>query len=251
MGAMTLWSGLGDGIALDWTKAPHVLVAGMTGSGKSVLMTSIINELIDTYSPWQLVMHMVDPKRVELSAFADAPHLLDPPAYANDDAIHYLKWAVEEMGKRFWAMSDAGVRDVDDLPRPFAHYLFIVDELANLMLQRRKAVEPLIVQLATMGRAAGIHLLLGTQRPSADVLTGLLRSNIPTRISLPVLTQWDSRIILDETGAEKLEQPGDCLARLPGSRKLQRFRARYTSDEDVQRVVQSAISRTAMMQSNG
>jgi len=234
----------GESVDLDFNKAPHVLMAGMTGSGKSVFLTSLLSEMIDVYSPWQLVMHLVDPKRVELAMFKDAPHLLDPPATDTETAIHYLRWAEQEMDRRFMRMEAAGVRHNDDLPQPFAHYLFVVDELANLMLTERRTIEPSIVALATMGRAAGIHLILSTQRPSADVLTGLIRANVPTRICLPVLTQWDSRIVLDQVGGEHLNEPGQALARLPGSRRLVRFRGLYRTTQEIETNIIHAIQKT-------
>lgn len=229
-----------DPVMLDITKAPHVLVAGMTGSGKSVLMHSMLTEILLCYPPGDVSLVLIDPKIVEFSRYAGVPHLQVPPIDDVEYAIKILGWAADvEMMLRFEKMSRLGVRDVDQLPpgEGFARMLIVIDELANLILSS-KQVEPHVVRIATMGRAAGIHMILATQRPSADVLTGLIRANVPTRLCLGVVNTTESRIMLDENGAEKLKT-GEILARLPGDRKLTKLIGRFTNDADIDEAVKA------------
>jgi S-DNA-T family DNA segregation ATPase FtsK/SpoIIIE len=236
--------GWGDrSIPLD--KAPHLLVAGMTGSGKSVFTSGLIADLITNYAPSQLGMVMVDPKRVELAAFRGIPHLVAQPVYAVDDAKQLLWWAVGEMNRRYEAMGAAGVRNLaawneKGMQPAYSPLLIVIDELANLILAD-KTIERPLVDIASMGRAAGIHMILATQRPSADVMTGLLRANVPTRISFMVQTAVDSRIMLDETGAEKLHRPGEMLIRIPRERTLIHAQGAYVSDDDIDAAVARAM----------
>lgn len=214
----------GDAVTIPLAKAPHLLVAGMTGSGKSMFVNALISRMVMEHTSRELGLILIDPKRVELAQFNGLPQVSAGGLFEIDDIKRVLSWAIVEMNARFGVMSDSGVRHIDrwDELRPAAalsRVVIVIDELANLILADRKIEDP-IVRLASMGRAAGFHLILATQRPSADVLTGLIRANVPTRICLPVVTRMDSRIVLDEPGAETLQKPGDILARIPGQRRL-------------------------------
>jgi S-DNA-T family DNA segregation ATPase FtsK/SpoIIIE len=235
---------LGRPRAIDLTRAPHMLVAGMTGSGKSVFTNAVISGLLNRYSPREISFLMIDPKRVELAPYRGIPHLLADPVYAVHTARELLWWAVGQMNIRYQMMSEAGVRHNEAWARTediFTPVLIVVDELANLILADKRIEDP-IVKLASMGRAAGMHLLLATQRPSADVLTGLIRANVPMRVCFPVVTAMDSRIMLDQTGAERLEGPGRMLVRLPGDRELTRLRGNFVSDAEVDSAVAQAMT---------
>jgi S-DNA-T family DNA segregation ATPase FtsK/SpoIIIE len=201
------------------TKAPHILVAGMTGGGKSVLVHHLLAQIITHNSPGEAALILIDPKRVEFGQYKRVPHLPLPPAYEEDHIEYALGWAVAEMEARFSEMEQRGWRDVTAMEAPWPRLIVVVDELANLILGGKHLEKP-IVKIASMGRAAGVHLILATQRPSADVITGLIRANVPTRACLPVITKVESRIVLDEAGGEGLVNPGDMLLRLPGQRSL-------------------------------
>lgn len=233
-----IWITLGEASGgvplLALNKAPHILVAGMTGSGKSVFTNSLISEVMERYGPAQARFLLIDPKRVEFAPYRGARHLVSPPLYELDDVRNALGWANEEMSARFTILETYGLRDIEGTGMP--RLIIVIDELANLILADRKLEQP-IVTIASMGRAAGIHLVLATQRPSADVVTGLIRANVPTRICMSVVTSMESRIILDESGAEDLTEPGMMLARLPGAKSLRRIKGRYVSDEDIDRIV--------------
>jgi DNA segregation ATPase FtsK/SpoIIIE, S-DNA-T family len=211
-------------VELALSRAPHMLVAGMTGSGKSTLVHRLIREAMG-YRDIDIGLVLIDPKRVEFSQYIGDPHLVDRPVYDIDRIRIFLEWAVNEMMIRFTQMETSGYSDIvarnSAFPTspPWSRILVVIDELANLILADKHLEKP-IVKLASMGRAAGIHLLLATQRPSADVLTGLIRANVPTRFCLPVVTKMDSRIVLDKPGAELLSEPGEMIARLPGERQL-------------------------------
>lgn len=232
----------GQVVRVPLAKAPHFLVAGATGSGKSAWVNRAISDLVRDYLPGEVAFLMIDPKRVELAAYKGMRHLHSPPVHTLSGAKELLYWAVREMNTRFSYMESEGIRDIDawnrekDVQDGWSRNVVVIDELANLMLADKKLETP-IVQLASMGRAAGMHLMLATQRPSADVLTGLIRANVPTRICLPVVTSMDSRIVLDEPGAEKMLRAGSVLARLPGHRGLQRLNGIYIEDDEIQRVV--------------
>ena len=221
------------------SKAPHVLVAGMTGGGKSVVVHSLITQLIQHPSR-DINLVLIDPKRVEFSRYQGIKHLIWPyVAYEPKDADEALKWVESEMRMRFYRMEKAGARDLEQMPDPWARLVVVIDELANLVLDSKHLTKR-IVTIASMGRSAGVHLVLATQRPSADVITGLIRANVPTRIALPTITSSDSRIILDANGAEELEDPGDMLIRLPGQRDLIKTRGLYVSDDDIDKVIDKA-----------
>lgn len=236
----------GSCIVGNIAKLPHMLIAGTTGSGKSVCMNSIIISLLYKASPDDVKLIMVDPKMVELGIYNGIPHLLIPVVTDPKKAAGSLQWAVTEMMRRYKAMSDAGVRDLESynsiidsqevdgtrLPQ----VVVIIDELADLMLVAAKEVEESICRIAQMGRAAGIHLVIATQRPSADVITGLMKANIPSRIAFAVASAMESRIILDTQGAEKLVGKGDMLFAPIGTGKPTRVQGCFVSDSEVEAV---------------
>ncbi len=225
-------------------KLPHMLIAGTTGSGKSVCMNSIILSLLYKAGPEDVKLIMVDPKMVELGIYNGIPHLLIPVVTDPKKAAGSLQWAVTEMMRRYKTMSDAGVRDLESYNSiaeqeegtKLPQIVVIIDELADLMLVAAKEVEESICRIAQMGRAAGIHLVIATQRPSADVITGLMKANIPSRIAFAVASAMESRIILDTQGAEKLVGRGDMLYAPIGAGKPLRVQGCFVSDEEVEAV---------------
>ena len=226
-------------------KLPHMLIAGTTGSGKSVCMNSIIISLLYKASPNDVKLIMIDPKMVELGIYNSIPHLLIPVVTDPKKAAGSLQWAVSEMMRRYKAMSDAGVRDLEAYNSIMEHeqpsnklpqIVVIIDELADLMLVAAKEVEESICRIAQMGRAAGMHLIIATQRPSSDVITGLMKANIPSRIAFAVASALESRIILDTQGAEKLVGKGDMLFAPIGSGKPKRVQGCFVSDSEVEAV---------------
>jgi len=225
-------------------KMPHLLIAGTTGSGKSVCMNSIIISLLYKAGPEDVKLIMVDPKMVELANYNGIPHLMIPVVTDPKKAAGSLQWAVTEMMRRYKIMSDAGVRDLESFNsivlaeggEKIPQLIVIIDELADLMLVAAKEVEDSICRIAQMGRAAGIHLVIATQRPSADVITGLMKANIPSRIAFSVASAMESRIILDTHGAEKLVGRGDMLFSLNGGGKPLRVQGCFVSDGEVEAV---------------
>ena len=235
----------GNCIVGNIAKLPHMLIAGTTGSGKSVCMNSLIMSLLYKASPDDVKMIMVDPKMVELGIYNGIPHLLIPVVTDPKKAAGSLQWAVTEMMRRYKAMSDAGVRDLESYNsimeneedgKKTPQVVVIIDELADLMLVAAKEVEESICRIAQMGRAAGIHLVIATQRPSADVITGLMKANIPSRIAFAVSSAMESRIILDTQGAEKLVGRGDMLYAPIGAGKPLRVQGCFVSDAEVESV---------------
>ncbi len=234
----------GNCIVGNIAKLPHMLIAGTTGSGKSVCMNSIIISILYKASPDDVKLIMVDPKMVELGIYNGIPHLLIPVVTDPKKAAGSLQWAVTEMMRRYKAMSDAGVRDLAaynsimeaDGGKKLPQVVVIIDELADLMLVAAKEVEESICRIAQMGRASGIHLVIATQRPSADVITGLMKANIPSRIAFAVASAMESRIILDTQGAEKLVGRGDMLFSPIGSGKPKRVQGCFVTDEEVEAV---------------
>lgn len=237
----------------DLAKMPHLLVAGATGQGKSVFINSVLMSLLFKTTPDSLQLLLIDPKRIELAVYADLPHLVHPVVTDMSQAKNALDWAVHEMDRRYEAMSRMGVRNVvsyntklkqmgEDKPenladlQPIPYLVIIIDELADLMLTAAKEVEISIVRLAQLARAAGIHLILATQRPSVDVVTGLIKANFPCRISFQVTGKHDSRTILDTVGAEHLLGKGDMLFK-PGGGRITRMHGAFVSDDDVVSVV--------------
>ena len=233
----------GQGVFADLARMPHVLVAGSTGSGKSVTIHSLLMGLLFFNPPEFLKLIMIDPKRVELTHYNGVPHLMSPVITDPKKAIQALRWAVSEMDKRYTQLEAAGARDIasynaDTAQEDIMPYLVIViDELADLMTTFPREVEASIVRIAQMARAVGIHLVISTQRPSVDVITGLIKANVPTRIALQTVSQIDSRTILDMAGAEKLLGKGDMLYLPADAGKPRRIQGVYVSDGEVKRVV--------------
>ena len=216
---------MGRTCCADIAKMPHLLVAGSTGSGKSVCINTLITSILFKAKPTEVKFILIDPKMVELSVYNDIPHLMVPVVTDAKKAASVLNWAVQEMEKRYGLIAQAGVRNMDGYNKQFEEepekklpsIVIIIDELADLMMVAAKEVEDYICRIAQMGRAAGMHLVIATQRPSADVITGLMKANIPSRIAFAVSSAMESRIILDQGGAEKLIGMGDMLYSPGGS----------------------------------
>lgn len=230
----------GHPIVTDLSKMPHGLIAGATGSGKSVCINSTIISLLYKANPDEVKLLLIDPKMVELAPYNDIPHLISPVITNAKAATAALKWAVEEMERRYEAFARVGVRNIETYNRTqesFPYIVIIIDELADLMMIAPQDVEESIARIAQKARAAGIHLLVATQRPSVDVLTGLIKANIPTRIAFSVSSQVDSRTIIDTAGAERLLGRGDMLFLDNGTSKPVRLQGCFISDEEIDRVV--------------
>ena len=225
---------------------PHLLIAGSTGSGKSVCINTIITSIIYKSKPSEVKMVMVDPKVVELSVYNGIPHLLIPVVTDPKKAAGALAWAVQEMDNRYNLFAQKGVRDIKGYNKAIEkeegsgklpQKVIIVDELADLMMVAAKDVEEAICRLAQKARAAGMHLVIATQRPSVDVITGLIKANVPSRIAFAVSSQVDSRTIIDSVGAEKLLGKGDMLFFPAGAPKPVRVQGAFVSDEEVEKIV--------------
>ncbi len=242
--ALALGNGAaGEPVAGDLSKMPHLLIAGTTGSGKTVCINSIITCLLMSNAPEDLRLLLIDPKRVELVSFNGVPHLISQVVVDVDRAIEALRRVIREMETRFNKFAAVGVRNIEGYNKSqlvvekMPYLVVIVDELADLMMTAAEVVEPSICRLAQLARATGIHLILATQRPSVDVVTGLIKANFPTRISFAVASAVDSRTILDIGGAEKLLGQGDMLFVPPEASKPKRLRGCYVSDQEIERVV--------------
>lgn len=238
----------GNTIVADIARMPHVLIAGTTGSGKSVIVNSFITSLLFRASPSEVKMIMVDPKRVELTGYNGIPHLLTPVVVEPEKCVSALKWAMKEMDRRYIKFADSGVRNIDGYNelsgfQALPYIVIFIDELADLMSLAAVEVEDSIARLAQMARATGIHLVLATQRPSVDVLTGLIKANVPCRISFSVSSMVDSKVIIDTPGAEKLLGRGDMLYVPPDQAKPTRIQGTFVSDQDVKRLVNFIKSR--------
>ena len=263
----------GDPVVMDLTKAPHLLIAGTTGSGKSVSINTMILSLLYKFTYDECKMIMIDPKMLELSVYEGIPHLLTPVVTDPKKAVLSLKWVVNEMENRYRTMSSLGVRNIygynekidqainnntklisktlvgyDEYGEPIyeskelktKHLPFIVvivDEMADLMITAGKDIEALIQRIAQMARAAGIHIIMATQRPSVDIITGVIKANFPSRISFLVSSRIDSKVILGEQGAEQLLGMGDMLY-MPNGGKINRAHGPFVSDDEVERVVE-------------
>ncbi len=248
---------MGAPVVADLARMPHLLIAGATGSGKSVGLGAMIMSILYKAAPHQVRFLMIDPKCVELALYKDIPHLIYPVLSDPAEATLGLKWAVAEMDMRYRLLAEKGVRNIEtynekireelknplhkrgddeNAPREMPLLVIIIDELADLMMVAAKEVEVYITRLAQKARAAGIHLILATQRPSVDVLTGIIKANLPTRISFQVSSRIDSRTILDQMGAEKLLGQGDMLFLPPGVGKLRRLHGAYVSDDEIKAV---------------
>ena len=236
----------GDCVVGNIAKLPHMLIAGTTGSGKSVCMNSLILSLLYKARPDEVRLIMIDPKMVELGVYNGIPHLYVPVVTDPKKAAGALQWSVVEMLKRYRLFSEIGVRDLDNYNKhceqqgepTMPRVVIVIDELADLMLVASKEVEESICRVAQMGRAAGMHLVIATQRPSADVITGLMKANIPSRIAFAVSSSLESRIILDQTGAEMLVGMGDMLFSPVGCGKPTRIQGAFVSDEEREEVIQ-------------
>ncbi len=233
----------GNPVVADLTRMPHLLVAGATGSGKSVALNSMISSLLFNRTPSDLKMVMIDPKILELSTYEGIPHLLTPVITQPKEASWALQKLVEEMQKRYRILAEKGVRNIEGYNKAaeagdlLPYIVVIVDELADLMMTAQREVEDSIARLAQMARAAGIHLIVATQRPSVDVLTGVIKANFPARISFKVSSKIDSRTILDTSGAENLLDKGDMLFLPPGTSRLSRIHGAYISEGEVRQLV--------------
>jgi len=241
-------------VTADLSTMPHVLIAGSTGSGKSVAINAMIMSLLFRTTPNQVRLILVDPKRVELGMYEGIPHLFTPIITEPKLAANALRNAVREMERRLKLLASRSVRNIDQYNKlfegtmpslfdegeeeqPLPYIVIIIDELADLMMLDRSNVEESITRLAQMARAVGIHLILATQRPSVDVITGLIKANVPTRISFRLATKVDSRTILDTNGAEALLGRGDMLFLPPGTSRLMRLHAPYVSEKETSAVV--------------
>ncbi len=248
----------GEAVIGDISKLPHLLIAGTTGSGKSVCMNSLILSLLYKARPDEVKLIMIDPKMVELGIYNGIPHLYVPVVTDPKKAAGALQWAVVEMLKRYRLFSEAGVRDLAGYNKHCAangeptlpQVVVVIDELADLMMIAAKEVEESICRVAQMGRAAGMHLVVATQRPSADIITGLMKANIPSRIAFAVSGALDSRIILDQAGAEKLVGRGDMLFNPIGSTKPTRIQGAFVSDEEREAVVEFIKAHTGEAEKN-
>ena len=231
-------------IVADIAKMPHVLIAGQTGSGKSVCINSIIASILFRASPEEVRLILIDPKVVELSIYNDIPHLVCPVVTDPKKAASALAWAVAEMTKRYKLFAERGVRDIKGFNRQLKpdeklmpQMVIIIDELADLMMVSPGEVEDSICRLAQLARACGMHLVIATQRPSVNVITGIIKANIPTRIAFSVASQVDSRTMIDHGGAEKLLGNGDMLFVPNGINKPMRVQGAWISDDEVHAIV--------------
>src|SRR5699024_7282562 len=245
----------GDAVLAELNKMPHLLIAGATGSGKSVCVNSIITTILMRAKPHEVKMMMIDPKKVELNVYNGIPHLLAPVVTEPKKAARALQKVVAEMERRYELFSDSGTRNIEGYNEYIRKYnrtteeeepnlpyiVVLVDELADLMMVASSDVEDAITRLAQMARAAGIHLIIATQRPSVDVITGVIKANIPSRIAFSVSSQTDSRTILDSGGAEKLLGRGDMLFMPVGDSKATRVQGAFLSDEEVERIVDHCV----------
>ncbi|TRZ64986.1 MAG: DNA translocase FtsK [Spirochaetia bacterium] len=233
----------GEPIFSDIAKLPHLLIAGTTGSGKSIMIHSLLTSLLYRNSPETLRLILIDPKRVELSLYSGLPHLVSPVITEPKKALGVFKWTINEMERRYEIFVKSGSRDIQsynkkNIEEPLPCILIVVDELADLMFSYSREIESSVVRLAQMARATGIHLVLSTQRPSVEVVTGLIKANISARVALQLPSQVDSRTILDSSGAEKLLGGGDMLYISSESSKPKRIQGAYISEEEVKKVTE-------------
>jgi S-DNA-T family DNA segregation ATPase FtsK/SpoIIIE len=229
----------------DLTKMPHLLIAGATNSGKSVCLNSIIASILVRATPEEVKFSLIDPKRVELTLFKDIRHLYHPVVVEPKDAVRALRGAIAEMDRRYKRFAERGVRNIasynsklEDGEAPLPYIVIVIDELADLMMTAAAEFEKLICRLAQLARATGIHLIVATQRPSVNVITGVIKANIPARIAFAVASQVDSRTILDSVGAERLIGSGDMLFDSNSGGKSVRIQGAFLSEEEVNRVVE-------------
>lgn len=231
----------GEAVVGELNKMPHLLIAGQTGSGKSVMINTLLTSLLYRNSPSDMRLILVDPKQVEMAPYEDIPHLLAPIITEPEKTISALKWAVNEMERRYDLLAEQKIRDIKSYnakmtEEAMPYIVIVIDELADLMMIAARDVEALVVRLAQKARAVGIHLVLATQRPSVDVITGLIKANIPARIAFTVASQVDSRTILDQIGAEKLLGQGDMLLLTPQMNKPKRIQGAWVTDDEVVKI---------------
>ena len=230
----------GNTEVVDLSKFPHLLVAGTTGSGKSVFINSLLTSMLYKFEPDELRLILIDPKMIELSVYNDIPHLLTPVVTEPKKSIIALKWVCNEMERRYQLMNEVGCRSLEnfnnqaDEKMPFI--VVVIDEMADLMMTAGKEVEHYVQRLAQKARACGIHLVMATQRPSVDIITGSIKANFPSRISFQVASKYDSRTILGEVGAEQLLGNGDMLMMKNGSGII-RYQSGFMSDKEVQKMI--------------
>lgn len=243
----------GRHILLDLAKAPHALIAGATGAGKSVCISNLILSLIYRFRPDELELVLIDPKIVEFAIYRDLPHLIHPVVTEPKQAVQALKWLTREMERRYAVLAEKSVRNLagynakavaEGFPK-LPYIVLIIDELADLMMTASAEVEAPIARLAQMSRAVGIHTVLATQRPSVNVITGVIKANYPTRIAFQVASQIDSRTVLDGKGAETLQGRGDMLFSPPGLGRLQRLQAPFVDDGEIEKIVGTLKSQLA------
>jgi S-DNA-T family DNA segregation ATPase FtsK/SpoIIIE len=242
---------VGNPVVAELEKMPHLLIAGATGSGKSVALNAMICSLLYKSKPDEVKIIMVDPKRIELSSYDGIPHLITPVVTNPKKATNALFWALREMERRYELLSEMGARNIKqynnkvakaakpadkEAPEQLPYIVIVIDELADLMMLSSRDVEVALTRLAQMARAAGIHLILATQRPSVDVLTGIIKANFPTRLTFQVSSRTDSRTIIDTIGAENLLGNGDMLFLPPGTAKLQRIHGAYISEIELSQI---------------
>jgi len=227
--------------AMDLTKAPHLLIAGQTGSGKSVGINAFITSILTYKTPQEVKLLLIDPKEVELKPYEDCPHVIGDVITKPEDAVTALKGAVTEMDARYTKLADAGVRNIKDFKGDMPYIVVIIDELADLMMTTGKQVEEHIVRIAQKARAVGIHLILTTQRPDVKVITGTIKSNLPSRIGFRVASQIDARTIMDSIGCEKLLGNGDMLFQMSGSPAPERIHGAFISTEETKIIIDACI----------
>ncbi|MEE9286122.1 MAG: DNA translocase FtsK, partial [Dehalococcoidia bacterium] len=251
--AMALGKGSGgDPLVADLATMPHLLIAGATGSGKSVCINAVLACILMQATPQEVRLLLIDPKRVEMAQFNSVPHLVAPVIVDVEKVVGALKWAIQEMEERYKRFSAVGVRNLQSYNKhrlvmePLPYLVIAVDELADLMMSAPYDIEQSLTRLAQLGRATGIHLVVATQRPSVDVVTGLIKANFPTRISFAVSSLVDSRTILDSPGAEKLLGKGDMLYLPQDAPKPIRVQGVFVSDREIERVVRAWNSQTPL-----
>jgi S-DNA-T family DNA segregation ATPase FtsK/SpoIIIE len=232
----------GEPVVADIGRMPHVLIAGSTGSGKSVCINSFISTILYRATPAEVKFILIDPKRVELTQFNGIPHLLTPVIIEPDKVISALKWAISEMDRRYKLFAEVGARNIDGYNElsgfaALPYIVIFIDELADIIFYSPAEVEDAICRIAQMARATGIHLIVSTQRPSVDVITGLIKANISCRIAFNVSSQVDSRVIIDMPGAEKLLGRGDMLYIPPDQAKPTRIQGTFVSEPEIQRII--------------
>ena len=236
----------GRAVFFDLADMPHLLVAGTTGSGKSVMLNALLTSLLLSTDPREVKMVLVDPKRVELTHFARIPHLITPVVTDVKKAANALSWAVSEMERRYEVLEGTGARSLDGYnarsEKPMPYVVIVIDELADLMMQAAAKVEDAVIRIAQKARAVGIHLVVATQRPSVDVITGMIKANIPSRVAFAVSSQVDSRVILDSVGAEALLGMGDMLFKPVSALRPSRVQGAFISEEEVERVVSASAA---------